>query len=498
MALANLLEGVNTSTIPTVALLALASLLSYRAFLHPLRDVPGPFICRLTSLWIWYRSFIGDECSLIVKLHDQYGPFVRIGPDEVVISDGAALQPVYNDNGGFLKAPCYSNFDSEGHSTVFSTTDPKHRSARSKAVASLFSMSNVRAKIHLIEGSVDRMVEGLKSEKEGSLKASQERGKPVAVNLLNLTRSLAIDATSSFLFGVQYDGTDGNLDRLNVSAYIDFIVTLGRTFFTTPHWVPMVVDMVLTKLYPNTEFESSAQKVDSFADSLVKNSGKDDATYQARLLKAGISPHETKVQLQDLIFAGTDNTGTNLASLCWRLTKHPDMYKRLRAELEEAESKNSSSANFHDLPYLNAIVREGLRTSMANPTRLPRVVPQGGWTFTSHANNRTYHLPGGCQVGLQLRTLHFNPVVFPDPFTFKPERWLGDVSHAMQRDAIPFGMGSRQCIARNLALTELLLAVRAIAREGVLEGAKAVGDRIEMKEWFSSQVVGRKVELVWS
>lgn len=67
----------------------------------------------------------------------------------------------------------------------------------------------------------------------------------------------------------------------------------------------------------------------------------------------------------------------------------------------------------------------------------------------------------------------------------------------MQRDWIPFGLGARQCIARNLATVELFLAVRAIARHNVLEGAEAVGDTIEMLEWFNSKIKGEKIELVW-
>lgn len=67
----------------------------------------------------------------------------------------------------------------------------------------------------------------------------------------------------------------------------------------------------------------------------------------------------------------------------------------------------------------------------------------------------------------------------------------------MQRDFIPFGLGSRQCIARNLATMELLLATRAIAREDVLQGAKPVGEEIRLLEWFNSSVVGEKVEVVW-
>jgi len=94
-------------------------------------------------------------------------------------------------------------------------------------------------------------------------------------------------------------------------------------------------------------------------------------------------------------------------------------------------------------------------------------------------------------------TLHLNPDVFSDPLTFRPEPWLDEVTLKMQRDYIPFGQGSRQCIARNLASIELLLATRALAREGVLEGAKPVREHIELLEWFNSSVVGEKIEIVW-
>jgi len=133
---------------------------------------------------------------------------------------------------------------------------------------------------------------------------------------------------------------------------------------------------------------------------------------------------------------------------------------------------------------------------MANPTRLPRIVPLQGFRFEA-CNKQQYYLPPGTQVGLQIYTMHFNADVYPDPFAFKPERWLDNPTPEMQRDWIPFGLGARQCIARNLALMELLLATRALARENVLEGAKTVGEKIELMEWFNSKVKGEKIELVW-
>lgn len=170
-------------------------------------------------------------------------------------------------------------------------------------------------------------------------------------------------------------------------------------------------------------------------------------------------------------------------------------YDALCKEVVEADAQ-SLSYNPQSLRYLDAVIREGLRISMANPTRLPRVVPPQGFNFT--ANNGTrYSIPAGTLASLQIYTLHFNPDVYPDPFSFKPERWLDNPTTEMQRDFIPFGLGPRQCIARNLATQELFLAVRAIAREKVLDGAKPISDRIEILEWFNSRVVGERIDLIW-
>lgn len=67
----------------------------------------------------------------------------------------------------------------------------------------------------------------------------------------------------------------------------------------------------------------------------------------------------------------------------------------------------------------------------------------------------------------------------------------------MSRDWIPFGLGPRQCIARNLATRELVLATKALAVSGVLEGARVVGEKVEVVEWFNARVKGGKVEVFW-
>lgn len=308
----------------TVTLGSLTALVVYRAFIDPLRSIPGPFVCRVTSLWAYYHSYIGDECTRINELHKSYGPVVRIAPNELSISDGAALAPIYSEKGGFLKAPCYENFDIEGHSTIFSTRDPAHRATRSKAVVPLFSMSSIRSGTDAIECCVADMVARLKEEAAESRNASQDSGQAKPVNVLNIARSLAVDAVSTYLFGQTFGGVNEKTDKMSANAYVDTLVAVGRFFFL-PNWLFLALEMTRQRLWPNKEEDESAHGVDSFVEGLVQSSEKDDSTYHQRLLRVGISKHETEVQCKDLIFAGTDSTGMNLSTLCWELARTPEV-----------------------------------------------------------------------------------------------------------------------------------------------------------------------------
>ena len=105
------------SSNPTSAVLAIVStlLLSrylYRLTIHPLAHIPGPLLPRITSLWLHYHAYIGDEASVIHKAHEKFGPFVRVSPHEVDINDADAIQAIYVAKGGFQKAPWYANRES--------------------------------------------------------------------------------------------------------------------------------------------------------------------------------------------------------------------------------------------------------------------------------------------------------------------------------------------------------------------------------------------------
>lgn len=486
------------ATILVVGTSAILSLCIYRIIFHPLSHISGPLLPKTTSLWLYYHSYIGDEATVINQLHKKYGPLVRIAPNEVDINDADAISQIYVLRGGFPKAPCYANFDMGEHQTIFSTLDSDYRSPRAKAVMPLFSTKNIRENEAALYGCVDRMVNRTLDE--------AKTGQPV--NILNLTRSLALDAVTTHLFGENYNGISEKGNELSASAFVDAFVSVGRLFYM-PKIIFIWFEWFVEKVVPDVNTKESMEIVDRYVDNLVERTKEKARNYPGRLLDIGVTHAEVKVQCKDLMFAGTDSTGANLARICQELSRNTQMYRqksfsmrimltlsnryrRLRAEILSNSTSVSGRVDIQALPYLSGVVKEGLRISMANPTRLPRLVPSSGWTF------KDITISPGSIVGCSAYELHFNPIVFPDPDTFRPERWLeGSVTPEMLKHSFGFGAGSRACIARNLATTELYMATEKLAESGVLLGARPCQNKIEIYEWFNSSVKQEKIELVW-
>ncbi|MCJ1476714.1 hypothetical protein MMC13_005382 [Lambiella insularis] len=456
-------------TVPPLLSLILLLLRSIRrVYFHPLSKIPGPWYAKCTSAWLNYHCYIGDECTVVQALHLTYGPILRVSPHDVDIADGDALSEIYLEKAGFRKAECYANFDIDGHHSLFSELDPAKRAPRAKAVKALFSTASLSSGSDVIYRCIDSMV--------ARLRAEAKSGQPVDV--LNLARALATDTVTAYLFRRSYGGVEENSKQLSASPFVDTFVAVGR-FFYLPNHVFLWLDWLITILMPDKDTNASMAKIDEYVESLALGAEKGSGSYQSRLRDAGISESETAAQCKDLIFAGTDSTGANLAKICW--------YDLLRKEILTSKPTES---DLQSLPYLRGVVKEGLRLSMAQPTRLIRVVPAGGWSFHNH------HFPAGTQVGVSTFSLHFNPIVFPEPMAFRPERWQ-DPTPEMNRDWVPFGVGSRMCIARNLAMAELFMAVQRLVEADVLRGATVLQDKVEIIEWFNSRVRGGKIELVW-
>ena len=281
---------------------------------HPLSSVPGPKLAACTSLWLAYHTYIGDECSTLIALHQRYGPVLRIAPNDVDIASGDAIEPIYLARGGFPKTPVYSKFDIDGHSTIFSTLTLPERASRAKAVAPLFSTASIRNSqerlLEVVDDFVDRLRQGAQS------------GWPV--NVLGLARAMAIDAVSAYLFQERYGALDENAEVMSASPFVDAYVGVGAFFnFAYGRVGEFLVGLVGYLTQP-TGTAKSFTAIDDYTSRLVRQAVPKSGSYQSRLLER-VSLLQAQIEIKDVCFAGTDSTGMNIATIIWYLAKYPEM-----------------------------------------------------------------------------------------------------------------------------------------------------------------------------
>lgn len=72
-----------------------AAIVLYRLFLHPLAGVPGPRWAAISSLWYAVQVRDGRVLQLGKKVHRNYGPVVRVAPNEVWFDSREAFKAIY-------------------------------------------------------------------------------------------------------------------------------------------------------------------------------------------------------------------------------------------------------------------------------------------------------------------------------------------------------------------------------------------------------------------
>jgi cytochrome P450 len=163
-----------------------------------------------------------------------------------------------------------------------------------------------------------------------------------------------------------------------------------------------------------------------------------------------LSDRELRDELLTLVLAGFETTANSLAWTWERLLRTPHAYERLR----EAVRSGKQSAE-----HVEATIVEGMRSRPVIPIVGRRVsVP---WRLGD------YVLPAGSAISASILLVHHREDLYPEPFAFRPERWLNRKPGTYEW--IPFGGGTRRCLGAALAMAEQRVVLEAMARRLDLE-----------------------------
>ena len=170
-----------------------------------------------------------------------------------------------------------------------------------------------------------------------------------------------------------------------------------------------------------------------------------------------------------LTLAGTESPARALGILVLHILRNPDMQQRLRSELVDIQD-DASWTQLDHLPYLSALVEEAIRLSFGVTSRSARIAREPlVYKPTSHAvgpiaSDKSLVIPAHTPVSVSALCANTAETVFPDPFKFDPERWLGDEGQQRRKFQFAFSMGSRKCLGMDLARAEIMLATVALTK----------------------------------
>jgi len=168
-----------------------------------------------------------------------------------------------------------------------------------------------------------------------------------------------------------------------------------------------------------------------------------------------------------LVLAGTESPAKTLSCIFCYLLSNPPILGKLRAELSMV-SENASWTELEKLPYLTAVIEEGNRLAFGVTARIARIAHEPlEYTPSPHITSpsgKSYTIPSGTPMSITTLSAHTNEDIFPDPFMFDPERWLGAEGRERKKYNMAFGKGGRKCLGIEIARAELYLVTAALVR----------------------------------
>jgi cytochrome P450 len=186
---------------------------------------------------------------------------------------------------------------------------------------------------------------------------------------------------------------------------------------------------------------------------------------RAREDGTGMADEQVRDEALTLFLAGHETTAIALTWIWWLLSGNPDAEQRLHNELDEVlGSRAPTVADLPNLPYTQAVVSESLRLR-------PPVWAMGRTAVAEHRANGHTIAPGSIVV-IAPWLLHHDERWWPEPSTFRPERWLDGEQERRPRYAfLPFGGGPRVCIGEPFARLEAAMIVASVGRRWRFESA---------------------------
>ncbi|CAD6568443.1 MAG: hypothetical protein ASARMPRED_001717 [Alectoria sarmentosa] len=455
-----------------------------RLFFHRLSRFPGPKLAAATK---WYECYFdllkwpgGTFMYEIERMHDVYGPIVRINPEELHVRDSEWVGILYTGpaNGIRDKYPPAAHMTGTPYG-VFGTIDHEVHRKRRAAISPFFSKNTVNSAQPTIYKNMNLLGQ--------TLRQSLANGGVVEMRKTYL--AMTTDTLSDHTFGESLDllQEDAKADEWKRTIKAVAVLTPLIKQFT---WIiPLALRLPLSPLQmvvpdlarivalrrdmytkANRAIRDSQNDLRSKSiESLDGTTARSTNVFESILASKVLPTKEKEANriAQEgfvVLVAGGETTARVLTTATFHiLAKKETVLLRLKEELATVMVDPDTQVDvktLEQLPWLTAVIKESLRITALVTSRLPLVSPQEPLKYGD------WDIPPGTPISMTLRDVLLDPSMFVNPLEFLPERWL---SHSPDLERInqayvPFGRGSRMCVGLNFALAELYIVIACLFR----------------------------------
>ncbi|KAK8084067.1 cytochrome P450 [Apiospora saccharicola] len=465
---------VRWQTLAVAVLAYYATLVFYRLFLDPLARFPGP---RLAAISRWYEAyydvFLGGRYTFkIAQLHKEYGrPHHPHQPVRTARVRSPFFETLYRLDGRWDKyAWTYDAFGAKD-STVFGSGHDAHKLHR-RSIAPFFSKQNIWARQGLLNDNVEKLCRRI-SKLEGT-----------TFNLGAAISAFTRDNANRFILGKGYNELE--LDDFGVGLS-SASHGAGGFWRITKHirWFgPLLKAMPIswamksadegTRAFLRFMQQQEQDTRETLAAAMSPSATVSDKVWDTMvygIAHSSLPPADKTLDrvMQEVgptLGAGYETTANTLRLIFFHVYSDAEILRRIREELALVSAGGVSDSTdpvslkqLEGLPYLTAVLTEGMRLSPGIATRAARITDKD--LFYNQ-----WRIPAGTPIGMTAYLMHIDETIYPEPMRFNPDRWLG--SEGVAADSkfyAPFSRGTRMCLGMHFSWAQMYLILAVLVKE---------------------------------
>lgn len=394
------------------------------------------------------------------------GPLVRLGPNQLVTNDPDVLRRIWAVRSKYKKGPFYEavRFNPERDNLISMRNDTLHAELRAKMAPGYAGKDN-----ESLEAAMDKEILVFVDLLERKYISTDTEYRPV--DLARKVQYLTLDVITALAFSKRFGYTEQDTDLYSYIKITEDSMPVMMFLSIFPWLAQVLQSRVFRRLLPSEHDHVGFGRFIAVAKQIVGDRLASDQPHRRDMLGSflahGLTREEAEGETLLQIIAGSDTTATALRTTMLYLMSSPHSYRRLTEEVRNAAAQGRISspvvtdAEARALPYLQAVIKEGMRINPPVAGTMDVVVPEGGDVICG------YTVPAGTEVGCsEFGAQSLSSIFGPDADVFRPERWLEAEAEDKENDGdrlkqmvstwgLIFKYGKWQCLGKEVALIEL-------------------------------------------